>query len=37
LSCPDCDRSSGTASSRLLAVARFHSLEIVDTSEQVER
>ena len=30
LSCPDCDRSSGTASSRLLAVARFHSAEIVD-------
>jgi hypothetical protein len=37
LSCPDCDRSSGTASSRLLAVARFHSPEVADTSEQAER
>jgi hypothetical protein len=37
LSCPDCDRSSGTTSSRLLAVARFQSAETVDTGEQVER
>ena len=37
LSCPDCDRSSGAASSRLLAVARFHSTEVADTSEQAER
>ncbi|MFT4505699.1 DNA-binding protein [Caballeronia sp. 15711] len=37
LSCPDCDRSSGTASSRLLAVARFHSAEIVDSSEPAQR
>jgi len=37
LSCPDCDRSSGAASSRLLAVARFHSADMVDASEQTER
>ncbi|KLU25544.1 DNA-binding protein [Caballeronia mineralivorans PML1(12)] len=37
LSCPDCDRSSGAASSRLLAVARFHSANMVDASEQTER
>jgi hypothetical protein len=37
LSCPDCDRSSGNTSSRLLAVARFDSPEIVDTREQAER
>jgi Plasmid replication region DNA-binding N-term len=37
LSCPDCDRSSGTASSRLLAVVQFHSAEIVNISEQAGR
>ncbi|CAN7699458.1 DNA-binding protein [Caballeronia sp. LjRoot31] len=37
LSCPDCDRSSGAASSRLLAVARFHSPEIAEAGEQTER
>jgi hypothetical protein len=36
LSCPDCDRSSGTSSSRLLAVARFHSANMTDASEQTE-
>ncbi|WP_158939823.1 DNA-binding protein [Burkholderia sp. S171] len=37
LSCPDCDRSSGTASSRLIAVAQFHAIKIAETSEQTER
>jgi len=37
LSCPDCERSSGTALSRLLAVARFRSANRVDASEQTER
>ncbi|SOE93228.1 replication region DNA-binding N-term [Burkholderia sp. D7] len=37
LSCPDCERSSGTALSRLLAVARFRSADRVDASEQTER
>lgn len=37
LSCPDCERSSGTALSRLLAVACFRSAERVDASEQTER
>ena len=37
LSCPDCDRSSGTSSSRLLAVARFHDVEMLESSQQIER
>ncbi|SAL31397.1 DNA-binding protein [Caballeronia udeis] len=37
LSCPDCECSSGTALSRLLAVARFHSADKVDAREQTER
>ncbi len=37
LSCPDCDRSSGTSSSRLLAVARFHAVEMLDSDLRAER
>jgi chromosome segregation ATPase len=37
LCCPDCDRSSGATGSRLLAVARFHAVEMLDSTLRAER
>lgn len=37
LTCPDCDRTSGAVSSRLLAVAHFHAAESLDSNQIAER